>query len=120
MATNYNRELGFWNEAGGEYFSRCELNQNKEIRNDDYIQLLDAIQNEFIQNINDYKLKFLKDKIKLSNIVLKIFFPSITTKQKKEIEKSKKVQDSKQKKLNKIKSKITKLENEFKEINKLI
>ena len=114
MTTYYNQDLGFWNEAGGEYFSRCEPNQNKEIKCDDYLQLLDAIQNECIQNINDYKRKFLKDKIQLNDINLKIMFPLITTKQRKEIEKSKKVQDTKQKKLSKIKSKITKLENELK------
>jgi len=99
MTTHYTQEMTLWSESGGEYFSRCDRRYPVEIKEDDYVKMLDAVQTEFIKDINSLKKNFYENSVKVSNLDLKIIFPSLTTKQKEDCEKAQ--EESNKKKLKK-------------------
>ena len=90
-------EIDMWGEIGGEYFLRGSIPINTTKRAEDYIQLLDSIQNDFIQQINELKEQYHQYEIKANGINIRMLFSNITKKQKLEIEERRRQAEEKKK-----------------------
>ena len=82
-------------EVGKNYFSQHNNTGPINIKDDEYENMLDAVQVEITKTMNNLKKSYFKDEVQASIINFKIQLPCLTKSQKETIETQRKEEEEK-------------------------